>query len=400
MNFLMITNTLPYPPTSGHPIRNFNLLKRIAKDLQVYLLVMIDEKEKESVDISPLADFCKEIILVPTNDPGALARPIQALRFLLSGTPIELRLKETKEMIAALRELNSRVDFDVIQFEDSYMAHYQEYLPAKWTGKKVLTFIDIAYRQYDRIYRIEPKTLRKLRLWLHSRLMYKWEPRYSANFDLNITMSELDRDVLLARNPSLNIIAIPNGVDTKEFQPLPIPDDESKNLIFMGSMNYRPNVDAVIFFCEEILPLIRAEVPVAELWIVGKTPLPEVEALANDFVHITGSVEDVRPYYEKSSVCITPLRAGGGTRLKILESMALGRPIVSTSIGCEGIAVKDGENILIGDDPQTFARQTVLLLQDEEKNQAIRSQARKLVVDHYDWDAITARLLHAFDTLD
>ena len=399
MRFLMITNTLPYPANAGHPIRNINLLKRIAKDHQVWLLVMVGENERNA-DLGPLADFCEEVILVPADDPGALARPIQALKFMLAGIPPELRLYETKEMIAALRDLTQRVDFDIIQFEDSYMAHYQEYLPAKLQGKKVLTFIDIAYRQYDRIYRIENKKLRKLRLWVYSRMMYHWEPQYASNFDLNITMSDTDRDLLLSRNNNLNITSVPNGVDTHEFRPLPMPTDGSKNLIYVGNMSYSPNVDAVIFFCEEILPLIRAEVPDAALWIVGKTPLPEVEALANDHVHVTGSVEDVRPYYEKSTVCIIPLRAGGGTRLKILESMALGRPMVSTSIGCEGIDITDGENILIGDDPQTFARQTILLLKDEQKRQTILNQARQFVVDHYDWDNITTRLLNAFEKLN
>jgi sugar transferase (PEP-CTERM/EpsH1 system associated) len=399
MRFLMITNTLPYPPIAGLPIRNINLLQRIARHHNVWLLVMVAENERNA-DLGPLADFCEEVILVPTDDPGALARPMQALKFLLAGTPPELRLYETKEMISALRDLTSRVDFDIIQFEDSFMAHYQEYLPADWSGKKVLTFIDIAYRQYDRIYRIESKLARKLRLWLYSRMMYIWEPRYAGHFDLNVTMSDMDRDLLLSRNSHLHIKTVPNGVDTREFQPLPMPAEHNKKLIYVGNMGYRPNVDAVTFFCEDILPLIRAEVPDVEFWIVGNSPPPEVETLANDHVHVTGRVEDVRPYYQDSTVCVIPLRAGGGTRLKILESMALGRPVVSTSIGAEGIDITDGENILLGDDPHTFANQTILLLQDKGKRQTIRDQARQFVVDHYDWDSITTRLLKAFEELN
>ncbi|MDX9863695.1 MAG: glycosyltransferase family 4 protein [Anaerolineaceae bacterium] len=399
MRFLMITNTLPYPPIAGLPIRNIHLLQRIARHHNVWLLVMVAENERNA-DLGPLADFCEEVILVPTDDPGALARPMQALKFLLAGTPPELRLYETKEMISALRDLTSRVDFDIIQFEDSFMAHYQEYLPADWSGKKVLTFIDIAYRQYDRIYRIESKLARKLRLWLYSRMMYIWEPRYAGHFDLNVTMSDMDRDLLLSRNSHLHIKTVPNGVDTREFQPLPMPAEHSKKLIYVGNMGYRPNVDAVTFFCEDILPLIRAEVPDVEFWIVGNSPPPEVETLANDHVHVTGRVEDVRPYYQDSTVCVIPLRAGGGTRLKILESMALGRPVVSTSIGAEGIDITDGENILLGDDPHTFANQTILLLQDKGKRQTIRDQARQFVVDHYDWDSITTRLLKAFEELN
>lgn len=397
MRFLMITNTLPYPPIAGHPIRNINLLKRIAQEHQVWLLVMVNENETHA-DLGPLADFCEEVVLVPTDDPGALARPFQALRFLLQGTP-ELRLYETDQMIHAMQKLVERVDFDVIQFEDSYMAHYQEYLPEQWHGKKTLTFIDIAYRQYDRIYRIEEKLLRKLRLWLYSRMMRTWEPDYAANFDLNISMSELDREELLSKNPNLHIATVPNGVDTRAFQPLPMPADGSSNVIYVGNMSYRPNVDAVKWFCNHILPLIRQEIPNAEMWIVGNNPLPEVLDLTNEFIHVTGRVEDVRPYYEKSSVCIIPLRAGGGTRLKILESMALGRPVVSTSIGYEGIAAQDGENILVADDPETFARQSIRLLQDEQIRQKIVTKARDFVVANYDWDAITALLLKEFEQL-
>jgi glycosyltransferase involved in cell wall biosynthesis len=192
---------------------------------------------------------------------------------------------------------------------------------------------------------------------------------------------------------------VPNGVDTREFQALPRPE-AGQHLVYVGNMGYRPNVDAVTYFCQEILPLIRQEIPAAEFWIVGNQPLPEVYDLQNDYVHVTGRVEDVRPYYEKSTVCVIPLRASGGTRLKILESMALGRPVGSTSVGSEGIEIRDGENILIGDDPQTFARQTVRLLQEEALWQNISNHARQFVLDHYDWDAITERLLKAFKTLD
>ena len=399
MRFLMITNTLPYPPIAGHPIRNLNLLKRIAQKNEVWLLALMDE-DQFPVDLGPLKDICQEVILIPFGEFSALARPLQAIQFLLQGTPPELRLYETKGMIDALRDLTHRVEFDIIQFEDSYMAHYQEYLPAGWQGKRILTFIDIAYRQYDRIYRIETKILRKLRLWLYSRMMYNWEPQYAGNFDLSVTMSDIDRDLLLSRNSSLNITTIPNGVDTHEFQPLPMPVDGSNNLVYVGNMSYRPNADAVTYFCEEILPLIHQKIPNVQFWIVGNQPLPEVYELQNEFVHVTGRVEDVQPFYQKSSVCVIPLRAGSGTRLKILEAMALGRPIVSTSVGAEGIDITDGDNILIGDDPQTFASHIVHLLQDQATWQRITTQARQFAVDNYDWDSITDKLLKTFDSLD
>ena len=183
---------------------------------------------------------------------------------------------------------------------------------------------------------------------------------------------------------------IPNGADTRLLQPLPR-EDARPTLLYVGNMDYNANADAVISFCRESLPLIRQAVKDVELWIVGSNPLPEVRRLACDSVHVTGYVEDVKPYYRQSSVCIVPLHAGSGIRLKILESMALGRPVVSTSLGCEGLDVEDGVQIMIADSPAQFAEKTVRLLQDAALYQTIVVNARRLVETRYDWDIIAVR---------
>jgi glycosyltransferase involved in cell wall biosynthesis len=169
--------------------------------------------------------------------------------------------------------------------------------------------------------------------------------------------------------------------------------------MFIGSMDYPPCVDAALYFCREIFPRIRHTISAAEFWIVGRNPGSEVLQLAGDGVHVTGQVDDVIPYYRQSTVCVVPLRAGGGTRLKILEAMALGRPVVSTTIGCEGLDVVDGVHLLIADTPEQFAEKTIRLLTDRQLYQDISANGRQLVVTKYDWNIITSHLTQIYSEL-
>ncbi len=204
----------------------------------------------------------------------------------------------------------------------------------------------------------------------------------------------------LKANPRLQVDVIPNGVDTEKYQPLPLPPENAPpSLMFIGSMEYPPCVDAVLYFCSEILPLIRHAINAMELWIVGGEPRPEVLKLDGSAVHVTGRVEDVVPYYQQSTVCVVPLRAGGGTRLKILEAMALGRPVVSTTIGCEGLDVVDGEHLLIADTPEQFAEKTLRLLRDRQLYQHIAANGRRLVESRYGWDKIAERLMDVYQQM-
>jgi glycosyltransferase involved in cell wall biosynthesis len=168
-------------------------------------------------------------------------------------------------------------------------------------------------------------------------------------------------------------------------------------MLLIGNMGYRPNVDSAVYFCREVLPLIRREVTDARLCIVGINPVPAVRQLEGNGVCVTGGVPDVVPYYKRSTVCVVPLRAGSGTRLKVLEAMALGRPVVSTSVGCEGLDVVGGEHILLADNSKRFAEQAVKLLTQNELRARIAAKAREFVVASYDWDAIAERLMTDFD---
>ena len=397
MRILVITNWLPFPPNEGLRLRTYNLLQRIGREHEVWLASVVRSVE-EAEGVSHLLPFCKGVETVQIEEESALSRPVELFRYLLSGTPPDLRLHMHTKLIQQVQSLVERIDFDIVNIVDSYMGLYEQALPRDMSYKTVLEFIDVVYRKYDRMYRLEPKMNRKIRLWLHSVMMRWWEPRYAERFDHCIAVSEVDRQALRTANPRLMVDVVPNGVDTRLYQPLPFGGSQPV-LLFVGNMNYRPNVDAVLHFHRSILPRIQHAIPATQLHIVGKDPGAEIKQLAGNGVDVIGSVEDLQPYYRQSTVCIVPLRAGSGTRLKILEAMALGRPVVSTSLGCEGLDVIDGEHLLIADTAEEFAEKVALLLNDEPLRHRIVSSARQFVVSRYDWDVLAAKLIQIYSEL-
>ena len=394
MRILTITDAIPYPTVSGDRIRVYNLLRRVAGEHQVWLAALL-EKPDEADGVSHMEEFCRGVEVVPARRRHPLMHLPGLLHYALAGKPLELRFEYSKELADKIRHLVSTVGFDVVQIEHSLMALYLETLPPDAHCRHILVFHNVAYDQFDRIFRIERRPVIRMRALIHSLMMRRWEPRYAERFDRCITVSEVDRDLLLTANPRLQVDVIPNGVDTQVYQPLP-QGSTRPTLLLIGKMSYRPCIDAVLYFCREILPPIRRVIGDVETWIVGREPPPEVMQLQGDGVHITGWVDDVVPYYRRSAVCVVPLRAGGGTRLKILEAMALGRPVVSTTVGCEGLDVVDGEHLLVADDPGRFAEKTVRLLTDSPLYQRITTNARQLVVTRYDWDAIARQLMQSY----
>ena len=398
MRILMITNYLPYPETSGGRIRIYNLLRRVSRRHEVSLASLLESPE--DVDgVSHLQQFCARVETANMDRRSRLAKAPGLLRYALEGKPPELRLLHSEELVGKIRQLVSMMDFDIVQIE-SVMGLYLGALPTTKRYKSIVMFHNVTSQQFARISDVQQRGDRKLRAWINSVTMGLWEPRYAAKFDRCTTVSEMDRQLLMKANPRLQVDVIPNGVDIEKYRPLPLPpENASPSLMFIGSMGYPPCVDAVLYFCNEILPLIRQATDAIELWVVGGDPGSEVLELDGSSVHVTGRVEDVVPYYQQIRVCVVPLRAGGGTRLKILEAMALGRPVVSTTIGCEGLDVVDGEHLLIADTPEQFADKILRLLRDRQLHQHISANGRALVEAKYGWDKIAERLMDVYQEL-
>jgi polysaccharide biosynthesis protein PslH len=396
MRILFITDTVPYPPLSGNQLRVYNLCRRIAKECELWLAVPLNRTE-DTVGVSHMREICHEVITATRRQQRRLQHVPGLIRYALAGKPLEYKFEHCEELLQKIRSLAPKVDFDIVHIEPSYMALYLEALPPDARCKSFLTFHNIEFSLFQRLSRHASTPIGKARAFLHSMILHRWEPHYAERFDLCITVSEVDRHLLTTSNPRLRTAVSPNGFDTQQYQPLPMPQETARpSLLFVGSMSYEACADAMVYFCQEILPRIRCRVGDLEMWIVGRDPSARVRQLHGNGVHVTGRVADVRPYYHQSMVCVVPLRAGGGTRLKILEAMALGRPVVSTSIGCEGLDVVDEEHLMIADSPEQFAEKTVRLLTDAALRQRISTNARQLVVARYDWDVIAMRLMHIY----
>jgi len=393
MRILIIADYLPYPLIGGDRIRIYNLLRRVASRHEVSLAAFLETPD-DAEGVPHLQQFCVRVETASLRRRSPLAHMPGLFRYALEGKPPELKFLQSEELVSKIRQLVSTIDFDIVQIE-SRMGLYLETLPRNRRCKNILMFQNFTSQQDRRVFNIERRWKVKIRSLLNSMAMSQWEPRYAERFDRSTTVSEIDRNLLLKANPRLQVDVIPNGVDTLVYQPLPA-ENASPTLLFIGNMGYPPCVDAVLYFCRDIFPRIRRMIGAVDLWIVGRDPRPEVVQLSGDGVHITGRVDDVIPYYRQSAVCVVPLRAGGGTRLKILEAMALGRPVVSTTIGSEGLDVVDGEHLLVADTPEQFAERTVGLLSDQVLYRRIASSARQLVVSRYDWDVIAEQLMRIY----
>lgn len=225
--------------------------------------------------------------------------------------------------------------------------------------------------------------------------MRRFEARTLGRFDRVLAVSDADRDTFARLYPEVSapFSVIPTGVDTAYFRPPAPAANERPHVVFVGSMDWLPNEDAVLYFCHQILPRIARDVPGVTFSIVGRSPTPAVRRLAEDSrVQVTGRVDDVRPAMHEAAVTVVPLRIGGGTRLKIFEAMAAGIPVVSTTVGAEGLPATPGQHLMVADGPEGFARAVVTLLQSRDARQRIAAEARSLVVDRFDWQAVSGHL--------
>jgi len=224
------------------------------------------------------------------------------------------------------------------------------------------------------------------------RRFVSYESRICHRFDMCLCVSEEDGRELKSICPEAAIEVVPNGVDTDYFRPKE-DDEEEECLVFTGSMDWQPNEDAVVYFCDQILPLIQAELPGVKFLIVGSNPGYRVMRLGKrQGVVVTGWVEDIRPYISNAGVFIVPLRIGGGTRLKILQALAMGKAVISTSIGCEGLNLQPNEHLLVADEPLQFAEGTVRLIRNRSLRRRLGENGKTFVQERYDWDVIVKEL--------
>jgi glycosyltransferase involved in cell wall biosynthesis len=301
--------------------------------------------------------------------------------------------------------LLSRERFDFVQVEGIEMAQYG--LAVKGTklpSSPVVVFDDInaeyllQRRAFEADIRQPGRGLGALYSLIQWRKLQRYERDVCQRLDRIVVVSGADARALQRLLPSLTCTVVPNGVDTEEFQPGDPAEVSDTTLVFTGKMDFRPNVDAVLWFTREVLPLIQVEMPDVILKVVGRNPHPRLEALRHrPNVIVTGYVDDVRPYIQEAAVYVVPLQVGGGTRLKILEAMSMSKAIVSTSLGSEGIEVGHERELVIADSTEAFSRAVIDLMRDRERRRRLGRAARSLAQSTHDWRHIAPLLERVYE---
>jgi glycosyltransferase involved in cell wall biosynthesis len=383
----------PLPLKAGGRIRVFNLLKRLAARHRITLLCLVDSDEEFSAHRAELEALCERVIGVRWRPGvfGLTGRVIRAGR-LGFGLPVVALNKRSPELAATLRGLVRDGQFDVVQIDWIQMAQHVDALDLPLLARRgVLVEHDVAWLPLERRAALASGAAR----WFwrrEARLMRSFEIGMAARCAQVVAMSPDDAARLEAQGLR-NVTVVPNGVDIGYYTADPAPAKEPFTLMFIGWMRHDPNVDGLLYFLHEIWPLVLRDVPDARFVVVGSPVAVVSRAVARATrVELAGYVPDVRPRLRAATVSVVPLRVGGGTRLKILESMAAGTAVVSTSVGCEGLGLEPDRHLMVADEPAAFAAGVVRVLRDPALRQRIERDAFDAVSARYDWSIMADRM--------
>jgi glycosyltransferase involved in cell wall biosynthesis len=374
-----------WPLNMGGRLRSFHAIAELAKRHRVTVLTTHGPAD----DPGGLADHlgaCERVVSVPYAIPKA-GTPRFAAALLgswLSPYPVDLWKCRVPALRSQVRDaLAAGVDVCVADFLVA-----GSNVPLGGPTPTILFEHNVEYMIWKRLHAVEGRTWRRALLAAEWRRMRRYEARACRQARLTIAVSEADRALLAANAPGADVRAIPTGVDASYFHPNGSAEKPAQ-LVFTGSMDWYPNEDAIIHFMDAILPELRRRVPALTVAVVGRNPSDRLKtAGAAKGVQITGTVEDVRPFVAEAAVYIVPLRVGGGTRLKIFEALAMGKAVVSTSVGAEGLPLTPGDHFLQADSPADFAQAVVSLLEDAPRRRALGEAGRRLVEARYSWEQI------------
>jgi sugar transferase (PEP-CTERM/EpsH1 system associated) len=384
-DLLFLAHRIPYPPNKGDKIRSFNWLKHLAQDWRVHLGTFVDDGD-DLRHVAAVQEMCAQTY-VRRLRPG-VAR-VRSLTGLVTGKPLTLPYYHDRGMAAWVGDTLTRRRIDAVLVFSAAMA---QYLPRDGAGRlrTVCDFVDVdsdKWRQYA-------GTLSRPMCWLYhreARRLLTFERRVAWRTDASVFVSDAEAALFRRCAPEVaeRVVAVHNGVDTEYFSPRreypnPYRTDELP-IVFVGAMDYRPNVDAVTWFAERVLPGVRRSVSGARFFVVGTRPVEAVRRLAEDpAIRVTGAVEDIRPYLAHARLAVAPLRIARGVQNKVLEAMAMARTIVVSAQGLDGIHAEPHREVLLAEGEHAFARQVLKVLEGDVCD--IGSAARRRVVKDYAWD--------------
>jgi glycosyltransferase involved in cell wall biosynthesis len=381
-------------------IRSFHVLRLLARAFDVTALCFSRSKggAVSQADLAQrlavLGEFAAVEAFAVPQEQSAWRLAWDHLRSVALNRVYATFAFESPNLIARIAHLMRTRRFDLIHVDCIALSRY---LPLFDGARVVCVHHNVESVLLRRRAQVERRVWRRAYVRYQSQLMEREERRWCPRCSLNVVVSETDRRELQRIVPGVSCAVVPNGVDTEAFRPSPGRDE---GMVFVGETTWFPNRDALRYFCDAILPRVRASGETAPVRWVGRAS-DEARRTYRDRhgLELTGYVADVRPYVRDAACYIVPLRVGGGTRLKILDAWAMGKAVVSTSVGCEGLAAEDGKNILIRNDPDAFARAVCAVLHDQALRQRLGAAGRRTVEQHYSWERIGEPMVHAYSAL-
>ena len=382
-DILFLAHRVPYPPDRGDKIRSYHMLRHLAAHRRVHLAAFADDPR--DMERSELAAFTASRAIVRRSKSQAIA----GVQALASARPLSLTSFDDAAMRRAVEDVLAREDVETIFVFSGQMA---QYLPVKGGRRVIMDFVDMDSAKFEAFAGAAKGPMR----WIYARearLLMAYEAATAARADASLFVSEAEAGLFRRNTGARRVHAIENGIDTALFDPsahFERVDSGPALIVFTGQMDYRPNVDAVTWFAEKILPRVRAVHPEARLAIVGRNPIDAVKALAGSSVTVTGEVPDVRGWLAAAAVAVAPLKLARGIQNKVLEAMAMGRPVIASTAAAEGID-HDG-TIAVAGTAAEMVEAVTSLLSDREQAATLGYAARARVIARYGWDARLAPL--------
>lgn len=394
MRILQLTPQLPWPPDNGGRVGIYNLLKQMSRRHTVTLVSFVTEESEPCV--ATLRQHCSQISAI-RHDTATTRSGM--MKNLFSSMPYTMAKFVSPKMAAEVRAITHSGAVDLVHVDHLHMAGYIDQVPRGLPV--VLREHNIESAILQRFADLSSNPAIRLYAGFQARRLSRYEAAMAPRFNRCVAVTAVDGSVLRQMAPTAKVEVIPDGVDTDLFHPNAVPvQPEPFRLVTTGDYGWAPTADGLTHFVRTVFPLIRASIPEVRLSIVGLNPPGWVRQLKPESgIDTLGRVEDVRPEILRGSVFVVPTRIGSGIRLKILEAMAMGRPVVSTSIGCEGIEAVDGECLVIADAPASFAAAVVRLLRNPEDRERLVEAATRLIASRYTWAALGDQLSELYETV-
>ncbi|MFV0438589.1 MAG: glycosyltransferase [Desulfopila sp.] len=382
---LFITTKSPLPMNDGHSLRSCNIIKQLAKDFDIHLLSFVKSSE-EQFYIPELEEICKSVQLIEVAENKSFFKLFFSLVVsVISGKAFVVYKYNKKEMHQCIKDIVKKLNISLVHLDMLPLGVYVKDIKG---CNLVLDEHNVESALLKRRVKNEKKFVSKLFYKIQQQRLERFEKDVTSKVDHILACSDIDKD-LLSSFSATPITVIPNGVDIEFFRPATQNLETKNSLVFVGGLDWFPNLDAVTWFDGKILPLILEDFPQISLHVIGnKSSIDAVKLKHPASITFHGRVEDVRPFISRATLFVVPLRIGGGTRLKILNAMAMKKCVVSTSIGAEGLGAMDGENIVIADTSQDFAEKIRQCLNAPEYSNTIGEGGYTHILENFQWDAI------------